>query len=247
MAWIAITIALSAWTALVAGIGLYLGHRRAIAEVAQAWAAAHRDPLTGLLNRAGLEAAPRASRNAMTVALIDLDDFKDINDSRGHRIGDVVLIAAGHRLQAYAAALGGFAARLGGDEFVALLPCRPDGMALPDNLDLACLGADLHRALTSVPVETDGIPVTLSASVGLSRLVPTADLYGAIHLADQAMFQAKDSDTKAVAVPYNPDVPPSPKTARTSRQRRSRSSRQHPAPEPNTPPAPALSPLARTS
>jgi diguanylate cyclase (GGDEF)-like protein len=87
-----------------------------------------RDPLTGLPNRAGLErvlereiAAAGRSGTPLTIAVIDLDDFKSLNDRRGHLAGDEALVAT---TRSWESALRGsdILARFGGDEFVAVLP-----------------------------------------------------------------------------------------------------------------------------
>jgi diguanylate cyclase (GGDEF)-like protein/PAS domain S-box-containing protein len=79
------------------------------------------DPLTGLANRRGLEAAMAAGPpgRALAVFFVDLDGFKAINDAHGHDVGDLVLVEVGRRL-ARAVRGGDVVARLGGDEFVAL-------------------------------------------------------------------------------------------------------------------------------
>jgi diguanylate cyclase (GGDEF)-like protein len=94
------------------------------------------DDLTGLLNRRGWrEAAERelaqASRDGAPVGLvlIDLDNLKEINDTRGHDEGDRVLVETAERMRA-ALRAGDVLARLGGDEFGALMPDTPDGQAL---------------------------------------------------------------------------------------------------------------------
>ena len=91
-------------------------------------AVARLDPLTHQLNRRGMEAclvseAARAHRDGdpLTAVLIDIDDFKDVNDRLGHAVGDVVLREVARRLVA-ALRSEDHLARVGGDEFLALLP-----------------------------------------------------------------------------------------------------------------------------
>ncbi|MGX8249266.1 GGDEF domain-containing protein, partial [Escherichia coli] len=97
---------------------------------------AHRDALTGVLNRRQLEAVLeqeflRAGRQGwpLSVAFIDLDDFKKINDAHGHLTGDEVLRAFAGKLQGQLRN-SDTVARFGGEEFVALLPNSSESVAL---------------------------------------------------------------------------------------------------------------------
>lgn len=118
-------VAVSLWSAVVALSGVM----RRLDELATT------DPLTGLLNRAGLAAAAhremaRAARagEPLTLLAIDLDDLKTVNDRDGHRQGDRLLASAA---QAWSAALRGqdALARVGGDEFVVLAPATSEAQA----------------------------------------------------------------------------------------------------------------------
>ncbi|MEU7591424.1 GGDEF domain-containing protein [Micromonospora sp. NPDC049230] len=140
------------------------------AALAQARHAATRDPLTGLLNRAGLiEAwANWRHRPGQMLALIDLDGFKGINDRYGHAAGDAVLCAMNYWMRDVP-----LAARLGGDEFVAVI----------DNVGWlpARVGAQLP----------DGPMVSTTMSIGLA---PAAgSLTDVLRQADAAMYHAKAS------------------------------------------------------
>ena len=152
---------------------------------------AYHDPLTGLANRADFSArvdraiaASAVDGTAVAVAVLDLDGFKDVNDSRGHLAGDRVLQAVAGRLSE---AVGdrGAVARLGGDEFAVLLVGRfePDG--------LAAFAEDLAAEL-SFPVDVEGIAYAVSASVGVAMASAgqqrTVDL---VRDADIAMYSAK--------------------------------------------------------
>jgi len=99
-----------------------------VAETARMLGAqARRDPLTGLLNRAGFDEAidhelAAASRyGAPALLLVDLDGFKSVNDTAGHLAGDRILVGVARLLEQTARA-GDFVARLGGDEFAVVLP-----------------------------------------------------------------------------------------------------------------------------
>jgi len=152
---------------------------------------AEHDPLTQLPNRRQLfthiEAAVAradASSSHVGVFFVDLDNFKNINDSLGHAFGDRVLGAIAERLRARAGP-GGFAARLGGDEFTVVF----DGVA--DAQDVATIGWDLVRAFQQ-PVGVDGRHLMISISVGAS-LYPDHgdDVEALLRAADAALFRAK--------------------------------------------------------
>ncbi|WP_194903980.1 bifunctional diguanylate cyclase/phosphodiesterase [Quadrisphaera sp. INWT6] len=121
------------------------------------------DELTGLPNRRGtLAALERAitAEQPLVVAVVDLDHFKEVNDSLGHAVGDALLQAAAARIGSVLQP-GEVAGRLGGDEFVVVAPApSPRARA-------ARLGSDLARALGR-PVSLHGISVPLGASVGTS-------------------------------------------------------------------------------
>lgn len=127
---------------------------------------ASNDALTDLLNRRGLQealshevaVAHRAGTN-LIVLLIDLDDFKRINDSMGHSAGDVVLKDVADRMRRTLRSTD-YAARVGGDEFLILLP---DTMPA-EGLKIAEV---VRAAICDVPVDVSGKPVTATASVGV--------------------------------------------------------------------------------
>ncbi|MEV5310718.1 GGDEF domain-containing protein [Streptomyces sp. NPDC052610] len=145
---------------------------------------ARRDPLTGLHTRAGWTA--RAEHlltrhpNALVI-LVDLDDFKAINDTHGHAAGDTVLTATARRLTAWCGRHG-IAARLGGDEFATIVtdPARTPG--------LYALQAALDQ-----PVEHNGRVLPVSASVGHCHRshLPVPTLTDALSAADSVMYAAK--------------------------------------------------------
>ncbi|WP_329457898.1 GGDEF domain-containing protein [Streptomyces sp. NBC_01497] len=145
---------------------------------------ARRDPLTGLHTRAGFttraERLIRRSPGAVAV-LVDLDDFKQINDTHGHAAGDAVIAATGLRLAAWTTRHG-VAARLGGDEFAALVVGEPRTAGLP------ALAAALNR-----PVLYDAGVLPVSASIGVCRLTDLTmpRLTDALSAADAAMYAAK--------------------------------------------------------
>ncbi|MFF5231750.1 putative bifunctional diguanylate cyclase/phosphodiesterase [Dactylosporangium sp. NPDC000521] len=134
------------------------------------------DDLTGLANRRALEARIRAALDTpAAVALIDLDDFKGINDRLGHGVGDRLLVAVAERLRSVAGP-GDTVARLGGDEFALLLP---DG-------DVAAYAAALERPFQAGPHR-----LLVRASVGVADCLGTGEEFEPLRRADVAMYAAK--------------------------------------------------------
>ncbi len=147
------------------------------------------DPLTGLPNRVGfIETVqsvlddPRAP--SPTVLLLDLDDFKTVNDGLGHSFGDELLTVVADRLRT-SLRLSDHAARLGGDEFAVLLR---DAYTQTDVQHVADrLLDDLRK-----PVVMRGEDVNLSASIGVAMAGESDDAEDLLRNADAAMYQAKD-------------------------------------------------------
>ncbi|WP_233531071.1 diguanylate cyclase domain-containing protein [Antrihabitans sp. YC2-6] len=152
---------------------------------------ANHDSLTALPNRAHMVAGLRdfvasaTPGERIAVLFIDLDDFKVINDSLGHSVGDVVLKLTATRLR-QALGPGDLVGRLGGDEFVAVLPGNLSGYEVDHLVDR------LHEAV-SEPIELDGRTLRVDASIGIST-VDAADPRTAedvLRDADLAMYEAK--------------------------------------------------------
>jgi diguanylate cyclase (GGDEF)-like protein/PAS domain S-box-containing protein len=151
------------------------------------------DTLTGLPNRALLQDRVQQMMGAgaagaeLAVMFLDLDRFKEVNDSFGHELGDVLLCEVAARLRA---ALGpdDVIARLGGDEFVVAARCPQDGAGAAGSI-----AARLLDALT-VPVRVGGQDVIIGASIGIAmhpRDAATRELL--FQAADTAMYRAKDA------------------------------------------------------
>lgn len=152
---------------------------------------AHYDPLTGLPNRRLLDdrleqavAQIRRSGKIVAICLLDLDNFKPINDELGHEAGDAVLVEVARRLTANVREFD-TVARIGGDEFVLLL-LNLDWMEECDGIL-----SRLLREITAV-IEIDGHPLQVSASIGVT-VSPHFDIPPDVCLkhADHAMYQAK--------------------------------------------------------
>jgi len=149
------------------------------------------DDLTQAYNRryffevAGQELA-RATRTGevFSIVILDMDDFKQINDAYGHRVGDSVLRAVSTLCMATVRVMDTFA-RYGGEEFVFLLPHMKGDDALK-------FCARIQRALTESHVVEDGHKVSFSASIGVATFDSNVtDVYGLITKADRALYAAK--------------------------------------------------------
>ncbi|WP_294235741.1 EAL domain-containing protein [uncultured Sphingomonas sp.] len=152
---------------------------------------AHQDPLTGLANRAVFSEAlklafeMRAERETH-ILLLDLDQFKEINDTLGHSVGDELLNAVATRLSA-ALGDGDVLARLGGDEFAVVHVPSPNGRSAE------ALAKALMDCLNPSFI-VDGVTIKLAASIGIAASSPDHasdnDLFKA---ADIALYRAKES------------------------------------------------------
>ncbi|MBT8455068.1 MAG: EAL domain-containing protein [Rhodobacteraceae bacterium] len=129
----------------------------------------------------------RREKRPITLYLIDLDDFKAINDVYGHSAGDAALVTVATRLTEIIQDRGGMVARLGGDEFAAIIP----GSGSEE--DAQAVGAAMIDRIQQ-PFMHDGILLTPSASIGIAQAANGPDDNGdtLIKLADYAMYQAKE-------------------------------------------------------
>ncbi len=164
--------------------------RREAAEQRATMLARH-DPLTGLPNRrvlgedlAGLLDNVQATGNECAVFLIDLDQFKPVNDVHGHVAGDAVLVEAAERITAIVGSYG-TVARMGGDEFACVIAYKA-GSGLP-----ARLAGRIVRSLAE-PILIAGARVQIAATVGIAR-APHDGVSASTLLqgADLAMYEAK--------------------------------------------------------
>ena len=153
---------------------------------------AERDPLTGLHNRRSFEHVLRERLSSLehgrragvdwTLMVIDLDGFKEVNDTCGHPGGDAVLVAvaAGIRDRTRVDDIVG---RLGGDEFAVLLQSRAAS-------DAAAIGEDIIARISAAARTVAGAP-PITASIGIVHLRPGRSADVTLAAADQAMYEAK--------------------------------------------------------
>ncbi|HSK27867.1 MAG TPA: EAL domain-containing protein [Jiangellales bacterium] len=165
---------------------------------------AYHDALTGLPNRALFTARVEASLRRRSVhgeqvgvVFLDLDGFKNINDSSGHEAGDEVLVEAARRLTE-AVGPGDTVARFGGDEFAVLVERR---ITRGDVLDVA---RRVSSALRS-PFDLAGRATTVSASVGVAFADDAEEVTGLLRGADLAMYRAKAAGSGRVEA-YRPEL-----------------------------------------
>ncbi len=151
---------------------------------------AYRDGLTGLYNRRAfddrfLEMSEQAGEDSVML-MIDVDEFKSINDGYGHETGDKMLVAVARTILRTIRP-GDFAARFGGDEFVVLLPVtgEADGAAIAERIRIAVADAD-----------ADGSP-PITVSIGVAAFSASNRLTS--QSADHALYRAKESGRNRVA------------------------------------------------
>jgi diguanylate cyclase (GGDEF)-like protein len=159
---------------------------------------ATRDALTGLYNRRYLmEQLPRLQRaSTASLAIIDLDHFKQVNDAYGHAGGDAVLVKVGALLSATVRD-GDVVARYGGEEFVVYLHGA--------DLDAAWARLDALRELVKgTLIETNGQVLSATFSAGVAEFLPGRTSEDMLRLADEALYEAKrqgrDRVERAVSV-----------------------------------------------
>lgn len=153
------------------------------------------DGLTGLANRAYFHrrlTEALAAEQSVAVLLMDLNRFKEVNDTLGHHHGDLLLRNVAERLRRSLRA-GDLLARLGGDEFAVLTPAL--------DADVALEVARRIRAALTEPIRIEGVDMEVTASVGVALMSPAGDetaptrAAAAMQQADVAMYRAKTDGT----------------------------------------------------
>ncbi len=163
-----------------------------------------RDDLTGCFNRAHalevLDAEIRRSRRSklpLSLIMIDLDNFKMINDTHGHLCGDAVLAAIGARMRSELRG-SDLKCRYGGDEFMVILPDTPLGGAKQ-------VSENLRQALEAHPIAWNAEQIRVTASFGVGVVNPTdQDPLAAIARADAALYRAKERGRNGVQAEEQP-------------------------------------------
>ncbi|MBU4214555.1 MAG: EAL domain-containing protein [Actinobacteria bacterium] len=158
---------------------------------------AHFDTLTGLPNRAQLEdrlrfavSAARRNRSRVALMFIDLDRFKDVNDSLGHSVGDALLVQLAQRLRDVLSE-DDVVSRLGGDEFIVMLP----------DTDVRRAGLVARRLLEVIsrPYQVEEYDLNLTASIGIAVYPEDGDRPELLsRCADTAMYRAKQDGRNCV-------------------------------------------------
>src|SRR6478609_2882458 len=160
-----------------------------------------RDVLTGMFNRRHFREVfeqllqqAHETRQPLSLMLIDLDHFKQVNDEYGHLAGDECLRALARNLnQCLSGESGAVIARFGGEEFVVVLP----GVASPRVLDIA---EKVRKHISSEPVHYAGQQIAMTASIGVHS-VPAGSSASAdevLHHADDALYSAKNAGRNRV-------------------------------------------------
>ena len=157
---------------------------------------ASHDDLTGLLNRRGVyERLESEAIQDGTVVVIDCDDFKDVNDTYGHLVGDEFLKGLAGRLSG-AVSRDDVIARWGGDEFLIVVK--------GPFVEGSEVAARVVREVTSRPMATTAGMIPVSLSAGAAPLQSSATLDQALGMADRAMYSAKASGTGQLVLDSGP-------------------------------------------
>ena len=171
---------------LLARVRVHLRHAERRRELERR---VHVDPLTEVLNRRGVMVTlsrelerSRRDGTPMSVLMLDVDRFKQLNDNHGHAAGDAVLRSIARRLSEAVRAVD-LVGRLGGDEFVVVIPGGDEvaAAALADRIALMRMG----------PVETDGRTIDVGVSAGAATLRAGETIDDLLDRADRAMYRHK--------------------------------------------------------
>ena len=158
------------------------------------------DPLTQLYNRSALDTQLERvvglsilSGSAASLFMVDIDHFKHVNDTYGHRAGDAVLQQVADRLVSTFLRKSDFIARYGGEELSVLL--QGDGLDVSERI-----AERLLETIRGKPFEHEGTEISITASVGLAELLPGETVGAWVERADRALYQAKEAGRDRVCV-----------------------------------------------
>ncbi|MBP1993541.1 diguanylate cyclase [Paenibacillus eucommiae] len=159
---------------------------------------AFRDPLTGIFNRRYFDHQIRLEMQRferyeapLSLAFIDIDKFKTINDTYGHHVGDLVLQGLAHLLQTNIRNTD-LLARFGGEEFVIVLPNSTEGQTI------RTLQAILEHARKQPVAQSDGLTFSITFSAGVAEWQPGMPVQEWLSMADAAMYKAKQQGRNRV-------------------------------------------------
>jgi diguanylate cyclase (GGDEF)-like protein len=165
------------------------------------------DPLTGLYNRRAFDRLldmelqrMQRQRSHLSLVMLDLDDFKQINDTYGHSFGDHVLRGLAHSL-VRSKRVYDHAARLGGEEFALVLP----GTGARTSLSMIQRLQEVFWDMEFKHEGREAVRVTFSAGIATCRGVPREGAKALLDLADDAMYQAKAAGKNTVVIERFPE------------------------------------------
>lgn len=155
------------------------------------------DELTGLLNRSAMErdlgrehAQSKRTGQSISVAMVDADHFKKVNDDHGHGFGDTVLETLAERFEGCLRPRDR-AYRYGGEEFLVMLPAT----ALAEAVKVA---ERLRQSACEEPIAEDGISITQTLSIGLAEIHGDETIDVGLKRADKALYEAKNTGRNRV-------------------------------------------------
>jgi diguanylate cyclase (GGDEF)-like protein len=169
---------------------------------------AHIDPLTGLPNRRALFerlrsewARMKPSGENLSLLMVDIDHFKEINDTYGHNIGDELLKEVAHAI-ARQCRVSELPARFGGDEFAVVAPCVTAAGA-------ARLAERCRQEVANIRIAVQGTAIHATASFGVADAKNLPSSEALVERADEALYRAKNAGRNAVGL-FDPGAPPAP-------------------------------------
>jgi len=161
------------------------------------------DPLTSLLNRRGFTDAfnltmllPNNANYNFCLFIIDLDNFKSINDRYGHDVGDLVIVECAKTIQLNLRGIDSMdsAARLGGEEFIGLLPNT-------SLIEAEVLLNKMRVSIEQLTIQSDNHNINLTASIGVTSASSTKHTFESLYkAADEALYRAKNNGRNAVVL-----------------------------------------------